>query len=77
MSFQDLLTSHDNNGNAEFYTMVALGFVPDVLPFRVAGAGAAVNGFATCLGDLTTGWSEQATTQSLSSALQGYLVKEA
>jgi hypothetical protein len=61
MSFQDLLTSHDNFGSPEFDLMVSLGLIPGVSHFRVAGSGAAVNGFTTCLGDLSTGWTEQAS----------------
>lgn len=56
MSFQDLLTSHDNFGSLEFDLMVSLGLIPGVSLARVAGSGLAVH--------------------ALSSALQGYLVKE-
>lgn len=44
----------------DFNVLVAMDYVEGMEPFRVAGSGAAVNGFTTCLGDLTTGWSEQA-----------------
>jgi len=59
MSNQNSLTSYDNNGSPNFDDLVALGLIPGVSLCRIAGSGSAVNGFTTCMGDLSTGWSEQ------------------
>lgn len=50
-----------NNYSVPQDDLASLGMLPDVLPCRIAGSGAAVNSTSTCLGALSTGWAEQAS----------------